>query len=97
MERAAAGQAAIRHPSPAATPAGAPDAGEHGGTPGIAPRALSATATRAAAMNGAEERRLMSVTGRENGLLLRRTCLTLGYPPRKRRFAFWRTTPGEQR
>jgi len=59
MERATTGQAAIRHPSPAATPAGAPDAGEHGGTPGIAPRALSATATRAAAMNGAEERRLM--------------------------------------
>ena len=85
MERAAAGQAALRHPSPAAagTPAQGwrhiPSSPSPSGAPG---KRLSAAAD-AAALNRIQGRQVMLVTGHKNGLLLRRTCLTVAAPPRK--------------
>lgn len=85
MERAAAGQAALRHPPPAAAPA--TTKAEHGITPHAAPRITPGhrftAATRATALKGVQGGRIMLVTGHENGLLLRRTCLTVAAPPRK--------------
>jgi hypothetical protein len=90
----AAGQAAIRHSSPAA-PAPTAAAGEHWVSPSLPQRApsrsaprvtpgnSSAAATRAAALSGTPVGQVMLVTLRENGLLLRRTCLTVAAPPRK--------------
>jgi len=90
MERAATGQAAFRHSSPPAAPPSAAT-GEHGvsvsAPPGSAARVTTgngfAAPPRAAALGGTLEERLMLVTLRENGLLLRRTCLTVAAPPRK--------------
>lgn len=82
MGRAATGQAALRDSPPAAA-ASAPATADHGDTPGDAPSTRSAAAPGAAALAGILEGRLMLVTGRENGLLLRRTCLTVAAPPRK--------------
>ena len=58
MERAAAGQAAFRHPSPAPATACAPAPGEHDNPPSGAPRVppgnRGAAAARAAALNGTQ-------------------------------------------
>ena len=85
MERAAAGQAALRHPPPAATTCAVK--AEPGITPSAAPRITPGhrftAATGTTALKGAQGGRIMLVTGHENGLLLRRTCLTVAAPPRK--------------
>ena len=85
MGSAAAGQAALRYPSPAAAPAAA--AAKHRITPRVAfritPGNRFTAPPRAAALSRALGWRIMHVTGHENGLLLRRTCLTVAAPPRK--------------
>ncbi len=101
MERTAAGEAAFRDSSPTPAPACAPAPGEHNipfsDAPRLPPGNVLTAASHAAAVSVAAGGRAMTATRGENGLLLRRACLTLGYPPRKRRFAFWREPPGEQR
>lgn len=78
----AAGQAALCD-SPPATAAKA----EHRITPGVTSRITTGhrftAATGTTALRGAQGGRIMLVTGHENGLLLRRTCLTVAAPPRK--------------
>lgn len=85
MERAAAGQAALRYPSPAAAPAAV--TAKHRITPRVASRITPGNRftapPRAAALSRALGGRILHVTGHENGLLLRRTCLTVAAPPRK--------------
>ena len=86
MERAAAGQAALCD-SPSTTAAARAAKAQHD----IAPPAASpitpgnrfTAATRAIALGGAQGWRIMLVTGHKNGLLLRRTRLTVASPPRK--------------
>ena len=104
MERAAAGQAALCHPSPTAAATSAA-AGEHwvslSASLSSAARVTLgnsfAAATRAAALAGTPEEQLMLVTLRENGLLLRRTCLTVAAPPRKGATASGEVRPGSKR
>jgi len=87
MERAAAGQTALRHPSPAtATTCPGPPARKGSTTRASADTCAHTNATTAPLTRfgpGGQEAAEKITKRQQNGPLLRRTCLTVAAPPRK--------------